>query len=186
MLSFIGNIAKPIPLTVLAFFFSFYTWHLFPLYHHSLKEKTGTSYKTLDITYGYDLEHVQSLFTSFGEEGRAIYWRIETEIDMIYPFIYNGLLIAFLFLLLGNLKPKWVKICYLPFVSLVFDLGENLMVLTMLIVKPFYINNLQVVLASLFTTIKLTVALGSTLLVVVLLVLKSVFWIRSKTLSIND
>ena len=156
---------------VLAFLFSFFTWYLFPLYHVPLKESLGHTYKTLDITYGYDLNHVQNLFDRFGIEGRAAYWEIETEVDMIYPFLYNGLLLVFLYLLLKQLKPQCIKFCYLPMIALVCDLGENMMILTMLWVKPFYIMNWQVVIASCFTVTKITIAMVCLFLVLLLFVI---------------
>jgi hypothetical protein len=133
-----------------------------------LKESFGRTYKTLDITYGYDLNHVKTLFEMFGVEGRTAYWEIETEVDMIYPFLYNGLLMVFLYLLLKRIRPNWIRLCYLPLVSLMCDLGENITVLSMLWVKPFYIMNWQVVVASCFTVIKTTIALGCTFLVMLL------------------
>ena len=93
----------------------------------------------LDLMFFYTPEKAFEMIEKYGQEGRAIYMRVELTADLIYPIIYTlffGLLISWLFQ--RGFKPEspMQKWNVMPVGAWVFDLLENIGIVSMLSMYP--------------------------------------------------
>lgn len=92
--------------------------------------------KLLDmLPTGYNLDYVNKLFKTLGENGREIYLTNQIPVDMIYPLLFGltySLLLAYFLKKLGKLKSPFTYLCLLPIIAGVFDYLENIGIITML------------------------------------------------------
>ena len=93
----------------------------------------------LDLMFFYTPEKAFEMIEKYGQEGRAIYMRIELTADLIYPIIYTlffGLLISWLFQ--RGFKPEspMQKWNVMPLGAWFFDLLENIGIVSMLSMYP--------------------------------------------------
>ncbi len=113
--------------------------------------------KLLDMMpTGYSPEYVSDLFNSLGEAGRDAYLYNQLPWDMVYPFLFgiaNCLLMAWVLNKLGKLNGGWYYLCLIPLFSGIFDYGENLGIISMLVTYPGY-SMLQVKVTSVFSVLK--------------------------------
>lgn len=99
----------------------------------------NNSVMPLDLMFFYTPERAFEMIEKYGQEGRAIYMRIELTADLIYPVIYTlffGLLISWLFqrgFEPNNPMQKWNV---MPVGAWFFDLLENIGIVSMLSLYP--------------------------------------------------
>ncbi|MDM9631505.1 hypothetical protein [Robiginitalea aurantiaca] len=92
--------------------------------------------KLLDMMpLGYDLEYINMLFGTLGENGRQVYLTNQLPVDMIYPFLFGisyCLLIGFFLKKLNKLDSFFFYLCFLPLIAGIADYIENFGIITML------------------------------------------------------
>lgn len=99
----------------------------------------NNSVMPLDLMFFFTPQQAFEMIEKYGEQGRAIYLRIELTADVVYPIIYTlffGLLISWLFQ--RGFKPespmqKWNM---MPVGAWFFDMLENLGIISMLSMYP--------------------------------------------------
>lgn len=96
--------------------------------------------RLLDVvipTYSPSFAH--EMVTAYGAEGRALYRIFALSADLIYPLIYGfafALLLAYLWPRLAT-GVRWLRFLPLiPLTAMLFDIGENLSVVTMITQYP--------------------------------------------------
>ena len=113
--------------------------YIMPLAAGILALAANNSVLPLDLMFFYTPQKAFDMIEKYGEGGRAIYSKIELTADILYPVIYTlffGLLISWLFQ--RGFKPnspmqKWNVI---PVGTWLFDLLENVGILSMLSIYP--------------------------------------------------
>lgn len=119
--------------------------------------------KILDlIPTGYNIQYVNTLFSTLGEKGRNAYLYNQLPLDLIYPFLFgisSCLVLAYFLNKLGKLDSNLFYLCLIPLFSGLFDYGENIGIITMLHIFPnnsilvTQITSIFSILKSLFTSI---------------------------------
>jgi hypothetical protein len=123
----------------------------------------------IDLQFFYTPEKVYSMVGAYGAAGRAVYRTFELTGDIIYPIIYTlffSLLLSWLFRHGFAGDSRWQRLNVLPFGALLFDLLENICIVTMLTLYPATPAPLAW-LATSFTMIKWSFAVVTLLLVLV-------------------
>jgi hypothetical protein len=127
----------------------------------------------IDLQLFYTPEKVYGMVDSYGPEGRAVYRTHELTIDVIYPVVYT-LLFAFLitWLFQRGFAPgsKMQRLNVVPLGAFVFDMLENICIVTMLSVHPSQ-PALVAWLGAVFTVVKWLFALATILLILTGLVM---------------
>lgn len=77
----------------------------------------------LDFDRGYSTERVRQVFDSYGEQGFALYGRIQL-LDLANPALYSLIFACLIYLLWKNRRAVWVAV--LPIAAGVLDYSENL------------------------------------------------------------
>jgi len=92
--------------------------------------------KLLDMMpLGYDLEYINTLFETLGDNGRRVYLTNQLPIDMIYPFLFGVsycLLLGYFLKRLNKLESVFFYLCFLPVIAGIADYAENFGIITML------------------------------------------------------
>ena len=119
--------------------------------------------KLLDMMpLGYDLEYINTLFETLGENGRQVYLTNQLPVDMIYPFLFGisyCLLIGFFLKKLNKLDSFFFYLCFLPLIVGIADYLENFGIFTMLYNFPDFspftakVTNVFSVVKSMTTTV---------------------------------
>lgn len=87
----------------------------------------------MDLSFGFTPERGYEIINSYGEDGRRVYFFVESFIDVIYPIIYSTAFVLLIsFLMKKNQWKSYLTINLIPYGSLVFDLLENLGIVIML------------------------------------------------------
>ena len=137
--------------------------------------------KLLDMMpLGYDLDHVNALFTALGEKGRDIYLYNQIPVDMIYPFLFGisySLTFAYFLHKLGKLDSVFFYVILLPLVAGTADYLENTGIVLMLHSFP----NVSPVMASLTNVCSMLKSAATTLFFILLILL--ILWFGIKTLT---
>ncbi|HKJ38667.1 MAG TPA: hypothetical protein VJ972_07810 [Anaerolineales bacterium] len=110
----------------------------------------------IDLLFFYTPEKVYSMIESYGEAGRASYRIFELTGDIIYPIVYTlffSLAITWLFQRGFPAVSNMHKYNVVPFGAWLFDLFENLCIVTMLSIYPSAPATLAWI-ATFFTMIK--------------------------------
>ncbi|WP_345167660.1 hypothetical protein [Nibribacter koreensis] len=98
--------------------------------------KFSNGMKLLDMMpTGYDLNYVNTLFSSLGEEGRQAYLTTQIPPDMVYPILFGlsyCLLTGYFLKKLQKLNTHYLYIGVLPIISAVADYVENVGIIVML------------------------------------------------------
>lgn len=118
---------------------AFMAGYIMPAAAGILAFAANNSVLPLDLMFFYTPEKAFEMMEKYGEQGRALYLRIELTADIIYPIIYTlflGLLISWLFQ--RGFKPEspMQKWNIMPVGGFVFDLLENLGIVSMLSMYP--------------------------------------------------
>ncbi|MCB0512085.1 MAG: hypothetical protein R2760_01230 [Chitinophagales bacterium] len=93
-----------------------------------MQQQYGEHLMPFDLTFGYDKAFADSFLDQLGENGRTEYVQFVKIYDSIYPFIYGGLLLTMLTLLIsrgGYTHSKWRVLNLLPILIVLVDFGEN-------------------------------------------------------------
>ena len=119
--------------------------------------------KLLDMMpLGYDLEYINMLFETLGENGRQVYLTNQLPVDMIYPFLFGisyCLLIGYFLNKLNKLDSFFFYLCILPLIAGIADYLENFGIFTMLYNFPDFspftakVTNVFSVIKSMTTTV---------------------------------
>jgi hypothetical protein len=87
----------------------------------------------IDLTFGFNPQKTLQMVAEYGDAGREYYADTEMTTDVLYPIVYTLLFCIILTLLFRNKPYKpFSFINLLPFGALVFDLLENLSIVTLL------------------------------------------------------
>jgi len=117
--------------------------------------------KILDLmSTGYDIQYVNTLFSTLGKAGRDLYLYHQLPLDLIYPALFgisSCLVLCYFLNKIGKFDGKLFFLCLLPLCSGLFDYGENIGIISMLRSYP-NISALQVQTTSIFTVLKSTFA----------------------------
>jgi hypothetical protein len=95
----------------------------------------------IDLQLFYTPDKVYSMVASYSEEGRTSYRAFELTGDIIYPIIYTlffALFITWLFQRGFPSDSRMQKLNVVPFGGWLFDLLENLGIVTMLSAHPIH------------------------------------------------
>ena len=125
--------------------------------------KFSNGMKLLDMMpTGYDLNYVNELFTSLGENGRLTYLTNQIPVDMIYPLLFGlsyCLLMGYFLKKLNKLNSPYSYLCIIPIIAGITDYLENIGIITMLKIYPelkesaVYTTNIFSVIKSISTSI---------------------------------
>ena len=145
--------------------------------------------KLLDMMpTGYDLDYVNELFTSLGENGRFTYLTNQIPVDMIYPLLFGisyGLLLGYFLKKLNKLNSKYMYLCLIPIIAGIADYLENQGIIIMLKNYP-ELTEAAVKTTSFFSLIKsISTSLFFIVLTVMLIILGIKFMTRNKTSANN-
>ncbi|WP_052467102.1 hypothetical protein [Psychroserpens damuponensis] len=134
--------------------------------------------KLLDmLPTGYNLDYVNILFRTLGENGREIYLTNQIPVDMIYPLLFAltySLLLAYFLKKLNKLKSPFTFLCLLPIIAGITDYLENIGIITMLNSYPNLTKNL-VNTTNTFSLIKST---STSIFFIALIVILIIFGIK--------
>lgn len=112
------------------------------------------SHAILDLLMGYSFNDCRDYLFELDAGGREIYRNEFFVIDFVYLMIYNTFYFSVLLYLLRFVKLKILRLVLIfPFCSLLFDLGENLIIRHMIANFPNISQSVCEV-ASLFTVLK--------------------------------
>jgi hypothetical protein len=151
---------------------------VFPCRNTTLRIVSGRKKPTLDSNIHYGAREAYELFGELKDEGRQLYAWTEITADLIFPIIYSlflSLLIIYIFQKCSLNKPQQF-LAMLPFSTLLFDYGENILIAFMLFDYP-QVHTAVAEVASVFTKLKwtfLAVSLGAILFGLTCLAIKSV------------
>lgn len=124
--------------------------------------------ESLDVrTDGYDYVEAMAALEAFGEAGRARYAWISPTLDTLFPICYVSFYAGVLYRFAPHEKLR--ALAYLPLCGGVFDLGENIQIVTMLLQYPD-ISIAQVEWANRFTLTKFAFARSSLVLGLIVLI----------------
>lgn len=145
--------------------------------------------KLLDmLPTGYNLDYVNELFRTLGENGREIYLTNQIPVDMIYSLLFGltySLLLAHFLKKLNRLKFPFTFLCLLPIIAGITDYLENIGIITMLYSYPELTSTIAKT-TNIFTIIKS----GSTTLffivLIILLILVGFKALHGKKTSANN
>jgi tetrahydromethanopterin S-methyltransferase subunit B len=93
----------------------------------------------LDFLFGFTPDQAFSVIGGYGEEGRAGVLWISGLVDMIYPFVFGGLLVFLISIQLKkqfNTTSPWLKLNLLPLIAVGTDFIENTGIIVMLNAFP--------------------------------------------------
>lgn len=133
----------------------------------ALAANNGTG--PLDLNLFYTPEQAFAAINAYGETGRSVYRIIELTADIIYPVIYTlafGLLISWLAARGFAADSRLQRLNLLPVGAWLFDLLENIGIVTLLSIYPSMPTALAAITA-VFTSAKWLFAFGSILTILV-------------------
>lgn len=83
----------------------------------------GRENKILDARGWYGPDEVRTLLTALGRGRAACYALSEVTLDLVFPFIYGGLMLALIARVYDDAAARWLIL--LPVAAAAFDLAEN-------------------------------------------------------------
>lgn len=113
--------------------------YIMPLAGGIMALAANNSVMPLDLMFFYTPDRAFEMIERYGEVGRSVYLRIELTADIIYPIIYTlffGLLLSWLFQRAFRSDSPMQKWNVMPVGSLLFDLLENVGIVSMLSTYP--------------------------------------------------
>ena len=114
-------------------------FYVMPLAAGIMAFAANNSVLPLDLMFFYTPEQAFEMMDKYGEAGRSIYLRIELTADIIYPIIYTlffGLLLSWLFQRAFKPDSPVQKWNVAPVGSWIFDMLENVSIVSMLMMYP--------------------------------------------------
>jgi len=113
--------------------------------------------KLLDMMpMGYSADYIQHLFTTLGDEGRAIYLWKQIPADMLYPILFaisNCLIMAYFLKKIKQFDSLLFFLCTLPIIAGIADYLENISIISMLNSFPD-LSSFTMKASHLFTVVK--------------------------------
>ncbi|TCL56869.1 hypothetical protein EDD76_11041 [Kineothrix alysoides] len=96
--------------------------------------KDGSGLIPFDMTgiSGYDYQYADSFINELTLNGRTVYLFFQEPLDILYPLLISFSFVM-AFCLLSKEKSRWPLIGFIP---MIFDYLENILVISMLTVKP--------------------------------------------------
>ena len=151
---------------------NFFMGFIMPLISGMMKGGTSLE-QPMDLQFFSTPAKLFAMVASYGEYGRPFYRNVELTVDILYPIIYMlayGLLISWLFQ--RGFKPdsKMQKLNVMPIGVWLFNLLENLSIVTLLSTFPAQLTAVAW-LTTIFTMVKWMFAGASMLLIIVGLVM---------------
>lgn len=113
--------------------------YVMPLAAGILAFAANASVMPLDLMFFFTPEQAFAMIEKYGPDGRTLYTRIQLTADLIYPIIYTlffGLLISWLFQRGFKPENRMQKWNVMPVGAWIFDLLENLGIVSMLSLYP--------------------------------------------------
>jgi hypothetical protein len=113
--------------------------YIMPVASAILELAANNSVLPLDLMFFYTPAEAFAMLEKYGPAGRALYMKIELSADIIYPIIYTlfyGLLISWLFQRAFKPDSRMQKWNIAPVGAWLFDLLENVGIVTMLALYP--------------------------------------------------
>ncbi|MEP7197332.1 MAG: hypothetical protein ABI851_12500 [Saprospiraceae bacterium] len=160
--NFINRIANWKSLLLFLALYMFFSGYVLKNAEAKINELAGKTVGIIDLTFGFDPQKTLTMVADYGDAGRACYSKTEMTADVAYPIIYAFLFGIILSLLYRRKPYSWVNV--LPFITMLFDYGENLNVITLLNSFPQQSNTIAV-LCELFKLLKWT-SLGICILLI--------------------
>ncbi len=151
-----------------------FTFFIFPLHQIKMSNAAGETVNFIDLKPYYTHQEAIDYFKTLNAEGRQIHRLVTGKIDMMYPFVYGGLLMLILFSLIRKIIPKFKYLVVCPLLIMLLDFCENFNTLGMLKSYPS-ITSFQTTIGSTFTFFK-WIALVMTLLLVLSLSLVYIYY----------
>jgi hypothetical protein len=150
----------------------FFMGLVMPLIGGLMKSGTGLE-QPLDLMFFSTPAKIFAMIERYGEFGRPFYRNVELTVDIIYPIIYMlayGLLLSWLFQRAFKPDSKMQKLNVMPVGMWLFDLLENLGIVTLLSTFPAQLTAVAW-LTTIFTMVKWMFAGASMLLIIIGLVM---------------
>jgi hypothetical protein len=113
--------------------------YIMPLAGGILALAANNSVLPLDLMFFYTPGQAFEMLDKYGEAGRSVYFKIELTADIIYPIIYTlfyGLLLSWLFQRAFKPDSKMQKWNVMPVGAWLFDMLENVGIVSMLTMYP--------------------------------------------------
>ncbi|MBI5351752.1 MAG: hypothetical protein HZB50_03855 [Chloroflexi bacterium] len=123
---------------VLFLLYGFFMGYIMPSIERSITEKSPNT-KLLDLMLFYTPQTAFDMIARYGDVARSIYLNTEFSVDVAFPVVYSFFFSFVITLLVGLSFPNndnLLKLNLLPFGMLLFDLLENLGIISMLWVFP--------------------------------------------------
>ncbi|MGE5248890.1 MAG: hypothetical protein ACM3QS_01650 [Bacteroidota bacterium] len=111
---------------------------ILPMTRALLKDDTGRT-GPIDLLLFYTPPRVYQMIAAYGPYGRAFYRKVELSVDIVYPVLYTlllGLLLGWLLQRAFRAESAMQKLNVVPFGAWLFDLLENIGIVSMLSVHP--------------------------------------------------
>jgi hypothetical protein len=146
----------------------FFMGFVMPLIGGLMKSGTGLE-QPLDLMFFSTPAKIFAMIERYGEFGRPFYRNVELTVDIIYPIIYTlayGLLLSWLFQRAFKPDSKIQRLNVMPMGMWLFDLLENLGIVTLLSTYPAQWT-VVAWLTTIFTMVKWMFASASMLLILV-------------------
>ena len=131
----------------------------------------------IDTMYAYTPDQVYAKLPIYGDQGRRFYALTELTIDLVYPILYNLLLILTMTLVFRQAFPgdsALHRLRFLPLAVWISDYAENTCIVILLLSYPQRLDALAWV-SSFFSTTKWSLGVASLALIVIGLV---VWWVK--------
>ena len=113
--------------------------YIMPLASAIMALAANNSVMPLDLMFFYTPAKAFAVIEKYGDAGRAVYMKIELTADIIYPIIYTlfySLLLSWLFQRAFKPGSKMQKYNVVPVGAWIFDLLENVGIVSMLSLYP--------------------------------------------------
>ncbi|WP_053991610.1 hypothetical protein [Mangrovimonas sp. TPBH4] len=144
--------------------------------------------KLLDMMpMGYDLNYVNELFKSLGENGQKFYLTNQIPVDMIYPLLFGltyCLLLAFFLKKINKLNTPFIYICFIPIIAGIADYFENFGIIAMLKNYP-ELTEVAVKTTSSFSLIKSSLTSVFFIVLITMLIILGIKFVRRNKTSAN-
>lgn len=127
-----------------------------------LVDGTGQPIVTFDGRWSYTVDDASKLLGDMGKDGRRTYWVTQVTLDLVFPFLYTGLIAILFFLLYSD--PRYLVL--IPLTVLGSDLLENATTVYHVLTYESGLSAAMVRLGSMFTSIKWSGAITAIVLIV--------------------
>lgn len=137
---------------------------------------------------GYNLEYVNTLFHTLGENGRQTYLSKQIPVDMIYPLLFGisyAAVLAYFLLKLPKLNSTYLYLCLLPILAGIADYFENIGIIKMLNKYP-NVTETMVNTTSTFSVIKSSATSIYFLALIVTLIVLGIQKMKSSSKNIQQ